>query len=44
MSYKSKKVVRILGTIKHGVRVMVLQYANRVVEIVRSVDKSYNVK
>ena len=39
MSYNGKKVIRILGHVKSGVRVMVLQYANRAVEVVRLVDK-----
>ena len=34
MRYKGKKVVRILGRIRYGVSVMILQYANRTVEIV----------
>lgn len=40
MSYNGKKVIRILSHVKNGVRVMVLQYSNRIVEVVRSVDKS----
>ena len=39
VSYEGRKFVRILGRIKCAVRIMILQYANRAVEIVRSVDK-----
>lgn len=39
MSYEGRKIVRILGRIKCGVHIMILQYANRAVEIVRLVDK-----
>lgn len=35
MSYNGKKVIRVLGRVKQGIRVMILQYANRTVEIVR---------
>ncbi len=39
MSYKGKKVVRVLGRIKGGVRITILQYSNRVVEIVDKIDR-----
>ena len=39
MSYRGQKVVRILGRIKGGVGLLILQYVNRTVEIVRLVDK-----
>ena len=33
MSYKGKKVIRILGRIKSGVRIMMLEYSDHTMEI-----------
>lgn len=35
MCYKGKKVVRILGRFKSGIGIMILQFANRAVEVVK---------
>lgn len=35
MSYGGKKVIRIIGRIKSGVRMIVLEYADHTVQVVR---------
>lgn len=36
MTYKGKKIIRALGYIKKGVTVMILQYEDHTVEVVRN--------
>ena len=36
MIYKGKKIIRAVGYIKKGVNVMILQYADRTVEIIKN--------
>ena len=36
MTYKGKKIIRVLGYIKGNISIMILQYADRSVEVVRN--------